>query len=101
MRDVSFLLQRIFLEIPPSHFDYEYIHLRLCESLDSSVSLVDETSRARTGIFQNKYYCHDDYTDAEFRMDYTLAYMFIPSAVFLRNYVKNTNEGFDKALRGN
>lgn len=121
IRDISFLLQRMFVRlnkgkyaprehenkndfgiqrtderIPPSHFDYEYTHLRLSESLDSAISLVDQTSRARTGIFHNKYYCHDDYNDAEFSMDYTLAYMFTPSARLLREHVDETHEQFSR-----
>ncbi|MDX1251254.1 MAG: ATP-binding protein [Gammaproteobacteria bacterium] len=123
IRDISFLLQRMFVKlnkekyapreheknpgfgiqriderIPPTHFDYEYTHLRLSESLDSAISLVDQTSRARTGIFHNKYYCHDDYNDAEFSMDYTLAYMFTPSARFLREHVNETHEQFSRCV---
>ena len=108
VRSVSFLLQRKLHEIderqakheriPPSHFDYEYVYLRLCELLDSAISLTDQTSRARVGIFQNKYYCHDDYTDAEFHMDYILANMFTPSAVALRYLVINTQREFEKVF---
>lgn len=124
IRDISFLLQRMFVKlnkekydlrkhenktgfgiqriderIPPTHFDYEYTHLRLSESLDSAISLTDQTSRARTGIFHNKYYCHDDYNDAEFSMDYTLAYMFTPSARLLRKHVDETHEQFSRCAR--
>ena len=110
-RDIFFILQRLLVginsesssleRIPPTHFDYEYIYLRLIESLDSAASLADETSRARTGIFQNKYYCHDDYNDADFNFDYTLAYMFTPSAVFLRDSAeKKHKELIDAIVNG-
>ena len=105
VRDASFFVQRTLLAvdkahaeyegIPPTHLDYEYIYLRLCESLDSAASLVDNTSRARMGIFQNKYYCHDDYTDPGFRMDYTLAYIFTPHAVSLRQYVEDAHKALE------
>ena len=84
--------------IPPTHFDYESIYLKLCESLDRAASLTDPTNRARTGIFQNKYYCHDDYSDADFAMDYTLAYMNTPSAVFLREKVEKDHNQLKKLI---
>ncbi len=108
VREISFFLQRTLIRInkmvgsheriPPTHFDYESIYLKLCESLDRAASLTDPTNRARTGIFQNKHYCHDDYSDADFSMDYTLAYMNTPSALFLREKVQRDHEQFKNEL---
>lgn len=105
IRDISFLLQKVLLDIdiklapsekiPPSHFDYEHIYIRLMESLESSISLIDRNSRTHMGIFEYKYFCHDDHNDPEFRMDYTLAYMFTPIAMYWLNEVK---EAHDKLL---
>lgn len=102
VRDYSLLLQKKLVDIdsvkapheriPPSHFDYEHIYLRLIASLDSSINLVDPTSRTRTSIFHHKYYCHDDYSDPEFRMDYTLAHMLTPAAQFLRGKIEQTHK---------
>ncbi|MBX9636832.1 MAG: hypothetical protein K2Q45_04710, partial [Nitrosomonas sp.] len=106
IREISFFLQKIFLDIekempfekiPPSHFDYEHIYMRLIESLDSSISLIDRNSRTHMGIFEYKYFCHDDHNDPEFRMDYTLAYMFTPLAMYWKNEVKKNHEIFVKA----
>ncbi len=106
IRDISLFLQKIFLDIgkkmpfekiPPSHFDYEHIYMRLIESLDSSISLIDRNSRTHMGIFEYKYFCHDDHNDPEFRMDYTLAYMFTPLAKYWQTEVKKTHEIFVKA----
>jgi Cdc6-like AAA superfamily ATPase len=102
IRNISFLLQKWFINfdeklapqerIPPSYFDYEYIHLRLEESLDSSTNLVDRTSRSHMSIFQHKYFCHDDHSDQEFHMDYTLAYMFTPMALCYKDEIVETND---------
>jgi len=105
VRDISYLLQRIlytadqrlapYEKIPPSHFDYEHIFTRLIESLESSISLMDRNSRTRMGIFEHKYFCHDDHSDPEFRLEYTLAYMYAPIAKFLHTQVKETNRKFE------
>jgi len=109
IRDLSFLLQKALVNIdekeapheriPASHFDYEYIFMFLNTSLKDSINLVDKTSRTRTNILQNKYYCHDDHSDPEFRMDYTLAYMFIPSAQYLSKHVNNIHEKLAAAVK--
>lgn len=101
VRDFSLMLQRAFISldqelvpeetVAPSHFDYEFIYLRLCESLETSISLVDRTSRAHKNIFQHKYFCHDDHSDPDFRMDYTLAYMFTPRARYLKREIEGTH----------
>jgi hypothetical protein len=108
VRDFSFLLQRAFVaidqefapeeRIAPSHFDYEFIYLRLSESLESSSSLIDRTSRTHTGIFQHKYFCHDDHNDPDFRMDYTLACMFTPLAQYLHDDIKETHALLCKSM---
>lgn len=102
IRDIAFQLQRKLIDhdeeqaqlerIPPSYFDYEYIYLRLEESLDSSINLIDRTSRSQMSIFHHKYFCHDDHHDQEFRMDYTLAYLFAPSAHCIRELVNCTHD---------
>lgn len=109
VRDYSLLLQKKLADIdrvkapneriPPSHFDYEHIYLRLIASLNSSINLVDSTSRTRTSIFHHKYYCHDDFSDPEFRMDYMLAHMFMPAAQFLRGRVSQAHNQF-VAIKG-
>lgn len=107
VRDISFFLQKIFLDIenemsfekiPPSHFDYEHVYTRLRESLDSSISLIDRNSRTHMGIFEYKYFCHDDHNDPEFRMDYTLAYMFTPLAMYWQNEAREIHEKFVKIV---
>ncbi|MDN5753581.1 MAG: hypothetical protein L0H15_09910, partial [Nitrosospira sp.] len=108
VRDFSFLLQRALVaidqdlapeeRIAPSHFDYEFIYLRLNESLESSKSLVDTTSRAHKSIFQHKYFCHDDHSDPDFRMDYTLAYMFTPRAQYVHEEIKKTHQELKQVL---
>lgn len=109
IRDVAFLLQKKFIHydekeapherIPPSYFDYEYIYLRLEESLDSSINLVDRTSRSHMSIFQHKYFCQDDHNDQEFHMDYVLAYIFTPMALYFRERIKETHENLFKLLK--
>ena len=106
IRDFSLILQRAFTaidqefapdeRIAPSHFDYEFIYLRLSESLESSINIIDRTSRTHMGIFQHKYFCHDDHSDPDFRMDYTLAYMFAPRARYLHD---ETSETHDKLMQ--
>lgn len=101
IRDFSLLIQRAFTvidrklapdeRIAASHFDYEFIYLRLSESLESSINIVDRTSRTNMSIFQHKYYCHDDHSDPDFQMDFTLAYMFAPRARYLLKEVINTH----------
>jgi hypothetical protein len=101
IRDFSLLLQKGLLaidkkiapdeRIAPSHFDYEFIYLRLTESLESSISLIDRTSRTHKGVFQHKYFCHDDHSDPDFSTDYTLAYMFVPRAWHLQKEIKKTH----------
>ena len=108
IRNLAFLIQRAFTaidnefspeeRIAPSHFDYEFIYLRLSESLESSINIVDRTSRTHMGIFQNKYYCHDDHNDPDFKMDYTLAYMFAPRALYLHKEVIDTNQELKKTI---
>ena len=108
IRNISFALQRKLISldkklaphdrIPPSYFDYEYIYLRLGESLESSANLVDRTSRSHMSIFQHKYFCHDDHNDQEFHMDYTLAYMFTPMALYFRDQIKETHENFKQVI---
>ncbi|WP_394808187.1 hypothetical protein [Nitrosomonas sp.] len=108
IRDISFFLQKVFLDIenempfekiPPSHFDYEHIYIRLMESLDSSTSLIDRNSRTHMGIFEYKYFCHDDHNDPEFRMDYTLAYMFTPFAKYWQDEAREIHDKFFQAAR--
>ena len=108
IRKLALLLQRVFTEIDsefspeeriaPSHFDYEFIYLRLSESLESSTNIVDRTSRTHMGIFQNKFYCHDDHSDPDFKMDYTLAYMFASRAHYLRKEVIDTHQELMKTF---
>lgn len=108
IRDITFPLQMKLIHIdkryakheriPPSYFDYEYIYLRLEESLESSANLVDRTSRSHMSIFQHKYFCHDDHNDQEFHMDYTLAYMFTPMALYFRDQIKDTHKNFERIL---
>lgn len=109
IRDVAFLLQKKFVHhdekkapherIPPSYFDYEYIYLRLEESLDSSINLVDRTSRSHMNIFQHKYFCQDDHNDQEFHMDYVLAYIFTPMALYFRERIKEIHKGLLDLLK--
>lgn len=109
VRDVAFLLQKKFIEldeklapnerIPPSYFDYEYIYLRLEESLESSISLMDRTSRSNMGIFQHKYFCHDDFSDQEFHMDYTLAYVFVPMSLYFKDKIKDVQDNLKRAIQ--
>ena len=109
IRDYSLLIQRAFTaidqklapeeRIAPSHFDYEFIYLRLSESLESSINLVDRTSRTHMSIFQHKYYCHDDHSDPDFQMDYTLAYMFAPRARYLHKEVVTTHNDLISRLK--
>ncbi len=106
VRDFAFLLQRTLVtidevqapdeRIAPSHLDYEFIFLRLQESVESSITLVDRTSRVHKGIFQHKYFCHDDHSDPDFRMDYTLAHMFTPRAANLKGEIERTHKKFHK-----
>lgn len=49
-------------------------------------------------IFQHKYFCHDDHNDQEFHMDYTLAYMFTPMALYFRDQIKETHENFKQVI---
>ncbi|GJL76750.1 MAG: hypothetical protein NMNS02_28560 [Nitrosomonas sp.] len=102
IRDFSYFLQKKFVaideekasheRIPPSYFDYEYIYLRLSETLDSSINLTNNTSNTYKSIFQNKYFCHDDYSDPEFHTDYMLANMFAPSALLIQEEVTDTHK---------
>jgi hypothetical protein len=102
LRDFSLLLQKALVamdketapdeRIAPSHFDYEFVYLRLTESLESSISLIDRTSRTHKGVFQHKYFCHDDHSDPDFSTDYTLAYMFVPRAWNLHKEIKKTHK---------
>jgi hypothetical protein len=103
IRECSLLIQRAFTiidkqvsadneRIAASHFDYEFIYLRLSESLESSINMVDRTSRTHMSIFQHKYYCHDDHSDPDFQMDYTLAYMFAPRARYIHQEVLSAHD---------
>ena len=76
-------------KIAPSHFDYEFIYTKLKTNLNDVVTINDETSRVRISILQQKYFFHDDHSDQEFRMDWTLSHMFSPSAYYL---LKNAEE---------
>ncbi len=75
-------------EIAPSHFDYEYVYTKLQIHLNDIITINDETSRVRTSILQQKYFFHDDHSDQEFHMDWTLSHMFSPAAFSLRCEVK-------------
>lgn len=108
VRKLSFFLQERMVSvdekmapherIPPSFFDYEYIYLRLEESLESSINLADRTSRSHMSIFQHKYFCHDDHNDQEFHMDYTIAYMFTPMDLFFKNHIINTDKNIREVI---
>jgi len=97
LRELSYIVQRHFVElededskyekIPSSYFDYEYIYLKLHGCYESAINITDPTSRSRTSVLQQKYYCHDDHNDQEFRMDWTLAQMFAPAAYILSGEV--------------
>ncbi|NOZ55007.1 MAG: ATP-binding protein [Gammaproteobacteria bacterium] len=103
IRDASILVQSKFLDlerkygggetIAPSHFDFEYIAVKIQVLLKEAVSLVDQTSRIRTNILQQKYFAHDDHSDPEFRMDWTLANMIAPSAKCM---LANVNQSYAK-----
>jgi Cdc6-like AAA superfamily ATPase len=110
IRKCSLLIQRAFTiidqqispdneRIAASHFDYEFIYLRLSESLESSINMVDRTSRTHMSIFQHKYYCHDDHSDPDFQMDYTLAYMFAPRARYIQQEVVDTHDKLKKLIQ--
>lgn len=108
IRECALLIQRAFTaidqnhspdeRIAASHFDYEFIYLRLSESLESSINMVDRTSRTHMSIFQHKYYCHDDHSDPDFQMDYTLAYMFAPRARYIHQEVVSANDRLKKII---
>ena len=99
VREIAYKVQRKFIDfdnefsknekIPPTHFDYEYIYLRLRGNYENAINITDPTSRSRTSVLQQKYYCHDDHNDQEFRMDWTLAQMFAPAAYILNNEVED------------
>jgi len=103
IRDVSVLVQKKFLSmerehgggetIAPSHFDVEYITVKIEVQLKEAVSLVDQTSRIRTNILQQKYFAHDDHSDPEFRMDWTLSNMIAPSAKCM---LENVNRSYTR-----
>lgn len=109
MRDISLYMQTKFRQldklysnteiIAPSHFDYEYITKKIMVHLNESISLIDQTSRYRTNILQHKYFAHDDHSDQEFRLDWTLSNMFAPSAKFMLENVAKVNEEITSLLR--
>jgi len=80
------------VEIAPSHFDYEFIYTKLKININDVVTINDPTSRARVSILQQKYFFHDDHSDQEFRMDWTLAHMFSPIAYYLSEKVEEEHE---------
>jgi len=72
----------------PSYFDFEHITIKSLYHLNDVINLADSTSRIRTSILQQKYFFHDDHSDAEFHMDWTLTHMFIPKAIGLKKYIE-------------
>ena len=98
LRSISLFIQKQFVaidsdcggreKIPPSHFDYETTYTKLCGNLKEAMNFHDNTSRTRTSTLQQKYYCHDDHNDADFRTDWTHAHMFSPASVYLYEEVQ-------------
>lgn len=84
--------------IAVSHFDYEYIFLKLQTHLQSSFNMLDQTSRTRTSVLQQKYFAHDDHSDPEFRMDWTLEMMISPMAGLLKEKILKQDEEMKEAL---
>lgn len=78
--------------IPPTHFEYEHILMRAKSNLIDAMNINDPSSRVRSSILQQKHYCHDDHSDPEFRLDWTLAHIFSPSACYLIDHIDNTHK---------
>ncbi len=78
--------------IPPTHFEYEHILMRAKSNLIDAMNINDPSSRVRSSILQQKHYCHDDHSDPEFRLDWTLAHIFSPSACYLIEHINNTHK---------
>jgi len=105
-RDITIFVQNIFQTIDseiggidtiaPSHFDFEYISIKLKTNLQESMNIIDQTSRVRTSILQQKYFAHDDHSDPEFRLDWTLSNIFCPAAELI---LQNVNQLYD-SLKG-
>ncbi len=101
IRDASLQIQKKLIDmdkyfspherIPSSHFDYEHIYLCLISSLAEARTLNDPTGRARSSILQQKYYVHDDFSDSEFRMDWTLSHMLLSSAEDIKERVSKAH----------
>ncbi|MCF6337910.1 MAG: ATP-binding protein [Gammaproteobacteria bacterium] len=89
--------------ISASHFDYDFIYLKFQTHLQSSFNMLDQTSRTRTSILQQKYFAHDDHSDPEFRMDWTLEMMISPMAgIFQKDAIeknKKMQQEFDDLLK--
>jgi len=79
-------------KIAPSHFDYDFIYLKLIVNLKDAMHINDETSHTRTSILQQKYFFHDDHSDQEFRMDWTLSNMFSPAAFCMLEKVEHAHQ---------
>ncbi len=79
-------------KIAPSHFDYDFIYLKLIVNLKDAMHINDETSHTRTSILQQKYFFHDDHSDQEFRMDWTLSNVFSPAAVCMLSKAENAHQ---------
>ncbi len=87
-------------QIPPTHFDYEHILMRTKSNLLDAMNINDSSSRVRSSILQQKHYCHDDHSDPEFRLDWTLAHMFSPSAYYLLEDIDDTHEQYTALAKG-
>ncbi len=78
--------------LDPSHFDYDFILAQLKGHLRNSFNMPDCTSRTRTNVLQQKYFIHDDHSDPEFRMDWTVEMLLAPLAGHLHSYVEARHE---------
>ena len=84
--------------IPPTHFDYEHIFLRAKLNLLDASNINEPSTRVCSSVLQQKHYCHDDHSDPEFRMDWTLAHMFSPSSKYLLDDIEDVHELFSKQI---
>jgi len=84
--------------IPPTHFDYEHIFLRAKLNLLDASNINEPSTRVCSSVLQQKHYCHDDHSDPEFRMDWTLAHMFSPSSKYLLDDIEDIHELFSKEI---
>jgi len=87
-------------KIPPSHFDYEAIYTKLYSSLKEAINFHDNTSRTRTSTLQQKYYCHDDHNDADFRTDWIHAHMFSSASVYLHEEIQQRHNEIKRYFEG-